>query len=139
MPSSGWMRSVMTFGPRHSHNCEFFRQESCLPQVKERRKQLPFRQVSRRSENHEDAGFGDAFVPTALLDRPQRRRDSHIDLPCFLAKSTGRQQLPARKPSRVAGSHEDGDWIDIHDLAGLTEPWPARQATNLDCSALIAP
>jgi hypothetical protein len=27
----------------------------------------------------------------------------------------------ARKPSRVAGSHEDGDWIDIHDLAGLTE------------------
>jgi hypothetical protein len=27
----------------------------------------------------------------------------------------------ARKPSRVAGSHEDGDCIDIHDLAGLTE------------------
>src|SRR6266446_1177500 len=83
--------------------------------------------------------FVNAFVLPAMLDRPQRRRHSHIDLPCFLAKSTGRQQLPARKPSRVAGSHEDGDWIDIHDLAGLTEPWPARQATNLDCSALIAP
>jgi len=89
--------------------------------MKKRRKQLPLRQVSGRSENHEDAGFGNAFVLPAMLDRPQRRRDFHIDLPCFLAKSTGRQQLPAAKPSRVAGSHEDGDWIDIHDLAGLTE------------------
>jgi hypothetical protein len=124
---------------RHSYDCEFFRKQTRLSQMKKRRKQLPLRQVSGRSENHEDAGFGNAFVLPAMLDRPQRRRDCHIDLPCFLAKSTGRQQLPARKPSRVAGSHEDGDWIDIHDLAGLTEPWPARQATNLDCSALIAP
>src|SRR3984893_7365522 len=36
---------------REEHNCEFFRQESCLPQVKERRKQLPPRQVSRGAEN----------------------------------------------------------------------------------------
>jgi hypothetical protein len=72
---------------RHSHDREFFRQEFCLPQMKERRKQLSLRQVSRRSENHEDAGFGNAFVPTALLDRPQRRRDSHIGLPCFLAQN----------------------------------------------------
>jgi hypothetical protein len=124
---------------RDSHDRKFFRQESCLPQVKERRKKLPLRQVSRRSEDHENAGLRMVSVLPALLDRPQRRRHSHIDLPCFLAKSTGRQQLPAREPSRVTGSHEDGDWIDIHDLAGLTEPWPARQATNLDCSALIAP
>jgi hypothetical protein len=72
---------------RHSHDCDLFRQESSLPQVKERRKQLSFRQVSGSSENHEDAGLGKAFVPTALLDRPQRRRDFHIGLPCFLAQN----------------------------------------------------
>src|SRR5258708_8422466 len=107
--------------------------------MKNRMKQLPLRQLSGRSENDEDAGFGNAFVLPSMLDRPQRRRDSHIDLPCFLAKSTGRQQLPARKPSRVARSHEDGDWIDTHDLAGLTHPCPATQPTNLACPPLTPP
>ena len=58
--------------------------------MKERRKELSLRQVSGRSENHEDAGFGNAFVLPAMLDRPQRRRHSHIDLSYFLVNSTGR-------------------------------------------------
>jgi hypothetical protein len=87
---------------RHSHNCEFFPQEPRLLQMKQCRKELSLRQVSGRSENHENAGFVNAFVLPAMLDRPQRRRDSHINLPCSLAKSTGRQQLPAHKRSRVA-------------------------------------
>jgi hypothetical protein len=71
----------------HCHDCEFFRQESCLPQVKERRKQFPLRHVSGRSENREGAGFGNALVLPGLLDRPQPRGDSHIGLSCFLATS----------------------------------------------------
>jgi len=41
--------------------------------------------VSGRSENHERAGFGNAFVLPGLLDRPQPRRGSLIGLSCFLA------------------------------------------------------
>src|SRR5260370_42032232 len=58
---------------RHSYDREFFRKQTRLSQMKKRGKQLPLRQVSGRSENHEDAGVAHSFVLPAMLDRPQRR------------------------------------------------------------------
>jgi hypothetical protein len=68
------------------------RDETCLPHVKERRKQLPLRQVSGRSEDHENAGLRMVSVLPALLDRPQRRRHSHIDLPWFFRARVDRTE-----------------------------------------------
>src|SRR5216684_4641663 len=87
--------SVLHFGnerlgeiaARYSHDCEFFPQEPRLLQVKERRKQLSLRQVSRRSEDNDDARFRKALVLPVLLDPRQSRCNSHIRLPCFLANS----------------------------------------------------
>src|SRR5260370_11376631 len=40
---------------RHSYDCEFFRKQTLLSQMKKRSKQLPLRQASSRSVNHQHA------------------------------------------------------------------------------------
>jgi len=55
--------------------------------MKERRKAASVSSGLQTLENHEDAGFGEAFVPTALLDLPQRRSDSPYRPSLLLAQN----------------------------------------------------
>src|SRR5258706_13195388 len=54
---------------RHSYDCEFFRKQTRLSQMKKRRTQLPLRQATGRSETNKNPGFGHALFLLAILHR----------------------------------------------------------------------